>query len=924
MKKRLRKVLVVEIFFVLLAAMVVITVPNVSGATITVPDDYPTIQGALNVAQPGDTIYVKDGTYKECITISTSDITLEGESKLNTKIDGGGKARDVVTINANDVIIKDFTIQQGDPPDYCGIYSKGTEDNKIFGCEVFDCEIKHNYRGIYLKWTDDFEICNNDIHYNSDCGIMLVNSDNHVIVDNNIYDTVPIDCYASYEKSGISMYYSNLNIIDRNSIYNNDKDGIHIFESDHNEIFDQNTIYDNDRDGIYIYTSSYNKIYNENLIYQNHRDGIHISQSYFTEIYDLNYIKNNNRNGIYMLDSDNNNIGDDAYLANQIFDNNANNNNDGDGIFMDEYCYYNIITNNHIYNTFWYNISEIIGNQQYGVHLFFNYDNIITNCLAPDNIEYNRKDGIFLDKCGIEDTNPIDILSNEIIFNEGNGIRLKDSEEIHIVSGNNIAYNQLDGIHITSSDDNLIEYNTILNNNQNGIYLFDSDANFIQNYNWVDDNSGNGLHLEFSDFNYIIDNSFSNSFTNNQYNGILLDTSIGNYIENNNVGGNQYDGIFLFNSGNLNYANIIAYNTITKTTGPFFANHAIELADSVNTVLVGNIMHNYGVWIMGWSPSHWDSHTISDPFNSPGNPTTWNKINPNTPTNYNPVYYITQAQNDQTFDGQNIQSSEHPGQIILAGCSSVTIQNFKSNPATLAGGSVGILSLTSNNCVIRDNWCYENHDYGMYLFDSDNNQILHNKISNSIYTKGSYGIYLNQNGEAANGGSNGNIIEWNYIYKMQSYGVLIESGCQNNEVFNNIFIQNNGRFTNERNPATDPAQAKDDEISTPNSWFKRYPNNPSNVGTRDPGNQDFPNCGNYWSDWSDIGSGSGPYYDDYYGSNQDQSGNDGIVDLGPAKPPSGPGLNPYPIDGFAGANDDYPFIGYGDGSPAEPLEWTWP
>ena len=54
---------------------------------IIVPDDYPTIQKAIDSAQNGDRIFVRIGTYEENIDISKM-ITLEGESMDFTNISG--------------------------------------------------------------------------------------------------------------------------------------------------------------------------------------------------------------------------------------------------------------------------------------------------------------------------------------------------------------------------------------------------------------------------------------------------------------------------------------------------------------------------------------------------------------------------------------------------------------------------------------------------------------------------------------------------------------------------------------------------------------------------------------------------------------------------------------------------------------------
>jgi len=47
-------------------------------ATINVPDDYPTIQGAIDAASSGDTVLVAAGIYEECIELRDG-IILQGE-----------------------------------------------------------------------------------------------------------------------------------------------------------------------------------------------------------------------------------------------------------------------------------------------------------------------------------------------------------------------------------------------------------------------------------------------------------------------------------------------------------------------------------------------------------------------------------------------------------------------------------------------------------------------------------------------------------------------------------------------------------------------------------------------------------------------------------------------------------------------------
>src|SRR4030067_2374091 len=84
---------------VVLASMLAFNTHTVEAnhTTIIVPDDYPTIQAAMNAASQGDTIYVKTGTYYENVIVNKP-LTLVGESKENTIVDGSGKNNSVVTV----------------------------------------------------------------------------------------------------------------------------------------------------------------------------------------------------------------------------------------------------------------------------------------------------------------------------------------------------------------------------------------------------------------------------------------------------------------------------------------------------------------------------------------------------------------------------------------------------------------------------------------------------------------------------------------------------------------------------------------------------------------------------------------------------------------------------------------------------------
>ena len=189
--------------------------------------------------------------------------------------------------------------------------------------------------------------------------------------------------------------------------------------------------------------------------------------------------------------------------------------------------------------------------------------------IGGNNIFANQISGISL---GSSNNN---INNNSITNSIGDGISIAAGVGNNVISNNTISGNNGNGISETNANGNSISSNTISSNSLNGINI--SSSSGIITGNSITGNNGVGMSLNSNTLNQITNNNIEN----NSSGGISLVNTAGT-LSSNNITGNQGYGISLSASNNTLSGNIISGNS----------NHGIIISGSNNSISNDTVFNN--------------------------------------------------------------------------------------------------------------------------------------------------------------------------------------------------------------------------------------------------------------------------------------------------------------------------------------------
>ena len=708
------------------------------------PNNYTSIQDAIDDSLDGDTIYIYDDSspYYENIFVYKT-LIIVGEN-TDTTIINGNNLGDVISVTKDSVRIEYLTVTNS---------GSGSEDAGIEINNVQFCRIKHvrcisNSIGLYMNNTDSNYIQENIFSSNSLYGGYLFTSGYNIFDDNICNDN----------GVGIYLFSSDNNMVRENYCNNNVNDGIRVsdgcdgfsiswnfFENSTNGIFIQdgydiileNNVCNNNDIGIYL-LNSYDIQGGNNTCYNNNNYGFYLQNTSDSQI--NNNICGNNNYGILLSSSS-----DDQLVNNQFYGGSY-------GVYLDTCNNIDVNSNDCMGNSYGIyidvsdsnavNYNDCSNSTNYGVYLSFSTYNLVsftncTNCNDGVYLDNSNNNNIFNNICtngyyGIYATNSDNSNFNfNECLNNIYGIYIENTDNADINDNNcsdntygifvpsatlydvnqNSCYNNVEvGIYLSSIQELIVDNNDCVNNNVNinisnclnvsislnncrdgvyGLYLSSTPNDILYLNDFMDNTYG--MFIEFSDNLNILENTcFGNNF------GAYISSSSGNDIETNQFLSNSIDGIFLTNFNNSN----ITDNTINFNSGNGLSVSSSSNCEIYENTISDNILN--GIDVSSCSFVNVYENSFLD-----------NIING---INFNNC--------DDVDIYDNIFNSNNASGIY---CSNINTMDVRNN--TLTDNVDGIYILNSNDILITENWVLGNN-FGLEL-DTSGNVLTYNNFFNN-------------------------------------------------------------------------------------------------------------------------------------------------------------------------------------------------
>lgn len=203
-------------------------------STIRVPNDFPTIQEAINAAQNGSTIVVDRGVYYEHLTINKM-LTLLGVDREDTIVDGSDSGY-VIKITADNVLVDGFTVRNSSR-DGVGIWLDRSAGSIVTGNVV----TLNGLAGIELESSRNNTVSDNVVSSTGFAGGGLVYGDG-ILLSSSANNTISSNVITDSILCGIELGSSDNNSILANTIRNGDS--IEASKSENSTFFHNNFIGD--------------------------------------------------------------------------------------------------------------------------------------------------------------------------------------------------------------------------------------------------------------------------------------------------------------------------------------------------------------------------------------------------------------------------------------------------------------------------------------------------------------------------------------------------------------------------------------------------------------------------------------------------------------------------------------------------------